>query len=269
MDGARPVRPPHGVDLTQPSAARVYDYLLGGACNFAPDRELAREIARVVPWVDLIAKVNRDFLGRAVRLMVASGVRQFLDLGSGVPTVGNVHEIAQAEAPDCRVVYVDLDPVAVTHSELRLVDNPGAVAIRADARDPDGVLNHPDTRALIDFDEPVGLLMVALLHFLADDDLDCVIKNYRDALAPGSMFALSHLTDDVHTERVRALAELCRRHANPITTRSRDEIARLLGPFELVPPGLEWAVAWRPEFPENVGPHPESCALYAAVGRVT
>ncbi|MCP2166331.1 SAM-dependent methyltransferase [Goodfellowiella coeruleoviolacea] len=262
-----PTRLPKGVDINQPSAARVYDYYLGGACNFAADRDLARRAAEAVPWVRDLARANRSFLGRVVRFMVESGIRQFLDIGSGVPTLGNVHEIAQSVDPSCRVVYVDNEPVAVAHSELLLEGNELATVVQGDLRDPDGVLGDARTTALLDFDEPIGLLMVALLHFLRDDeDPAGIIERYRRRLAPGSFFALSHGTADVFPERMGELVEFYRSSSNPVTLRGKAEVERLFTGFDLVEPGLVWTAQWRPEFPENVGEHPERCAVYAGVG---
>src|SRR5690606_36932678 len=157
---------PAGVDVTKPSAARAYDAFLGGSHNFEADREFARKAEEVFPGVALSCQANRDFLRRAVLFGLNSGVSQFLDLGSGIPTVGNVHEVAQAVDPQARVVYVDNEPVAVAHSELLLANNDNAIIVRGDVRDPDHLLE--ESTRLIDFDEPVMLLMLALLHFIPD-----------------------------------------------------------------------------------------------------
>src|SRR5256885_7961686 len=148
---------PEGIDLSRPSVARAYDYTLGGAHNFAVDRDFARHLLAAVPDMRITARANRAFLHRAVRFLVEAGVRQFLDIGSGIPTVGNVHEIAQAAAPDARVAYVDIDPVAVAHSRQILAGNPGATPVPADLRRPDDNLGHPEGRALLDFDQPLAL----------------------------------------------------------------------------------------------------------------
>src|SRR5262249_17828847 len=161
---------PEGVDLATPSVARVYDYVLGGGHNFAVDREFAREFLAVVPDARVIAQANRAFLHRAVRFMIGCGVRQFLDIGSGLPTVGYVHEVAQAMAPESRVVYIDIDPVGVGPSRLILSGNQLATAIQEDLRNPETILDHPDTRALLDYDEPLGLIMTAILPSIPDED---------------------------------------------------------------------------------------------------
>ncbi|ASO18827.1 SAM-dependent methyltransferase [Actinoalloteichus hoggarensis] len=255
------------VDVEKPSAARVYDYYLGGNCNFAADRELAKKVAVALPGVNEVARINRAFLGRAVRYCVKAGIRQFLDIGSGVPTVGNVHEVAQQLEPSSRVVYVDNEPVAVAHSELILEDNDLAEVVHADLRDPRSVLESPHTRALIDFDQPVAVLMVALLHFIPDSDrpLD-VIATYRDRLAPGSMLAISHVTDESLTEGMHRLVEYYASSANPVTMRKRPEVESLFSGLDLVEPGVVWAPEWQPEAPESVGPAPENSGIYAGVG---
>ncbi|WP_460959337.1 SAM-dependent methyltransferase [Parasphingorhabdus pacifica] len=255
---------PGGVDVTRPSAARVYDYYLGGACNFASDRELAKRVTEAVPWVNDLARENRDFLRRAVKVCVDNGIRQFIDVGSGTPTVGNVHEVAQQLDPRCRVAYADNEKVAVEHSRMLLEDNDRALVVEADLRDPDAILGSPEVRELIDFDEPVALLMVAVLHFVPDsDEPGAVIERYRELLAPGSHFVLSHVTDDVHPDRIRQLVDLYRGSTNPVTTREYAEVERFFAGFELLQPGVTWTAAWRTEARE----HPEDCAVYAGVGR--
>ena len=155
---------PAGVDTRQANVARVYDYLLGGSHNFLADQDVARALAAVEPEIRAIAWANRRFVGRAVRFLSQAGIRQFLDIGSGIPTLGNVHEIAQAADAGARVVYVDVDPVAIAHSRTILACNAGATIIEADLREPDKILAHDQTRRLIDFTEPVGLLLAAVLH---------------------------------------------------------------------------------------------------------
>jgi hypothetical protein len=261
-------RIPQGVDVTQPSAARVYDYYLGGACNFEADRALAKKVTGAIPWVNDMARENRHFLRRAVSFCVDNGIRQFLDIGSGTPTVGNVHEVAHQIDPSCRVVYVDNEPVAVAHSQLILGENDKAGIVQADLRDPDVVLGADETRRLIDFDEPVALLMVALLHFIPDSaDPRGIIGSYRDALAPGSFFALSHVTDDVYPEQIHQLVQMYENSSNPVTTRTHSEVERLFTGFDMVEPGLVWTATWRPESLDAQRENPDSCAVYAGVGR--
>ncbi|MCA1656060.1 MAG: SAM-dependent methyltransferase, partial [Pseudonocardiaceae bacterium] len=189
MHTDRPSWARESIDLERPNAARIYDYLLGGAANFEQDRVFAEKLLEVMPQARAAARLNRAFLRRAVRFCVEAGIRQFVDIGSGIPTAGNVHEIAQAVAPTTRVLYVDNEPVAVTHSELLLRDNPWATNMRGDLTDPEPVLASP----LIDFSQPVAVLMVSVLHFVPDSAAPHeAVARYVSALAPGSFLGLSH-----------------------------------------------------------------------------
>ncbi|MGH3754068.1 MAG: SAM-dependent methyltransferase [Pseudonocardiaceae bacterium] len=244
---------PPDIDVTVPNAARMYDCLLGGAHNFAADRELANKMEQAVPSVRDGCRVNRAFLRRAVRFMVGSGIRQFLDIGSGIPTVGNVHEIAQRAAPECRIVYVDKEPVAVAHSDLLLQGNDRAAAIRADLRDVENILNHPKTTRLLDFDQPIGLLMVAVLHFIPDSgDPVGILARYRDRLAPGSYLAISHMTTSDNVPGLAEAVQLFRSTPTPVYPRSRAEMLRFFAGFELVEPGLVGCGFWRPSGPGDI-----------------
>ncbi len=237
---------PDETDVDLPSAARVYDYLLGGGHNFAADRAVGEIVLNVQPHGRQIASSNRAFLSRAVRYLVDRGITQFLDLGSGIPTVGNVHEVAQRVDPNCRIVYVDYDPVAVAHSRLMLKDNEGAAVVDADLTVPEQVLDSPEVRRLIDFTEPVGLLMVAVFHFVSDDKqpLD-ILRKYRAALPAGSYLALSHLTADQMPDESAAVVDAMRRSRDPMFFRNYPEVLAMFGGFELVPPGVVAASQWR------------------------
>jgi hypothetical protein len=256
---------PTSVDLEKASAARMYDYLLGGNHNFAVDRDFVQQLMRLQPEVKRFALTNRSFMRRAVLYLMDQGVRQFLDLGSGIPTVGNVHEIAQAADPTSRVVYVDNEHVAVAHSQLLLEDNENATMVHADITKPLLVLQDPVTRKLLDFDQPIGILAITIGHYILDEqDPRGVFAAYRDAVAPGSYLALTHLTDDFL--EVSKLTEAMKRSQNRIATRSRARVLELFGDFELVEPGLVTTSRWRPERPEDVRPAPED-GLYAGVAR--
>ncbi|MBB5960390.1 hypothetical protein FHS29_007013 [Saccharothrix tamanrassetensis] len=263
---------PQNVDISVPSAARAYDFMLGGAHNFAVDREVARKINALMPGSRAAARVNRAFLGRAVRFMAERGIRQFLDIGSGIPTVANVHEVAHSVAPECRVVYVDKDPIAVAHSELILADEDRADIVRADMRDVDGILNSPQVRGLLDFDQPVGLLMLLMLHWLRDEWGPAeLVARYRDALPDGSYLAVSHASDDhVGTQlrnADRAMGDSG--SADRITPREHSAILAMLDGFDLVEPGLVGAGEWRPTGPGDISDMPDmNMLLYVAVGRV-
>jgi hypothetical protein len=259
---------PSGVDTEQPSAARTYDYQLGGGHNFAADRELGDQLTAALPGMRDVARLNRDFLRRAVLFLVSSGVRQFLDLGSGIPTVGNVHEIAQQADEQARVVYVDKEPVAVAHSRMLLEGNERATIVQADMCEPDAVLQAAETRRLLDLDEPLGLLMVAVFHLVPDQKrpLD-IVAAYRHRLAAGSYLALSHFTADTRPEEMAAVVELSKRMDDQFYPRSREEIARFFGGFDLVEPGVVSTALWRPEDPAALGPDAEHSEIFAGVGR--
>jgi SAM-dependent methyltransferase len=259
---------PGEVDLERPSAARIYDYLLGGSHNFEADRVLARAAVAAMPDVTVQAQANRAFLRRAVRYLAAAGVRQFLDLGSGIPTLGNVHEIAQETVPEARVVYVDIDPVAVAHSQRLLAGNDRATALHHDLRRPDRILRDDALTGLLDLDEPVAVLAVAVLHAIDDaDDPGGILARLREALAPGSYLVIAHGSDSpVSAEESRRMVEISRRTPTPLTLRTAAEIRALFDGFELVPPGLVWAPLWHPD-PDQLPEHPERSANLAGVGR--
>jgi SAM-dependent methyltransferase len=259
---------PEGVDPERPSIARIYDFYLGGSHNLPVDREAAREVVESAPELPDIMRDNRAFTRRAVRYLSKAGILNFLDLGSGIPTVGNVHEIAQATDPRSRVVYVDNDPVAVAHSREILHGNERALIIPGDLRDPAAILGDPEVNRLLllGLGEPIALLMSAVLHFVPDDDeAAALVAAYRDALAPGSYLVLSHAGNREETaERFGRAADAYSRNVAPIKVRSTDDIAALLDGFELVDPGIVFAAHWRPD-PEDgpvpLRPHPQICAV--------
>ncbi|GAA3436496.1 SAM-dependent methyltransferase [Kutzneria kofuensis] len=255
------------IDLDTPNAARIYDYLLGGATNSEADREMARQVIKAMPEVEYLTRANRAFLRRAVRLLVDLGVHQFIDIGSGIPTAGNVHEVAQARDPRCRVVYVDREPTAVVHSELLLQDNDYAAVVHEDFRRPGAVLSSPEVQHLIDFDQPVGLLLFALLHHVPDEDEPAELMSvYREALPEGSYLALSHSTHEAVSDHILTVYDLYAANRTPITLRGRDDIARLIDGFEPLDPGIVHVPSWRPESPEDADHH-EEAAIYGVVAR--
>jgi hypothetical protein len=256
------------VDLEHPSAARVYDYYLGGSHNFAVDRRMARRAIELWPDLPLIMQANRAFLRRSVRYLVRQGITQFLDIGSGIPTEGNVHEVAQAASPEVRVVYVDIDPVAVAHSQTLLSGNQRADVVQADLRDVAAILDDPRAKQLIDPAQPIGVLMVAMLHFVPDEaDPANIVAQYRTLMAPGSYLAVSHASYEGRPDLAGSHTELYHRTATPMTMRSRRQIEALLGGFDLVPPGVVFLPLWRPDSPADVDDHPERFTGYALVGR--
>ena len=222
---------PQGLDTGKPSAARLYDYLLGGGHNFAGDRALAEKFLQAQPNARTIARLNRAFLRRVVLFMMDRGIRQFLDLGSGIPTVGNVHEIAQKADPEAHVVYVDFEEVAVAHSQLILEGNDNAGVVQADMCRPDDVLSDPVVKDLIDFSQPVGLLMVAVLHFVSDEKGPAeVVARYRDAMPSGSLIALSHLTADFKPDEMGGVVEAYREVAQRLGILVENDNALTTGP---------------------------------------
>ena len=258
------------VGLERPSAARIYDYLLGGFYNFDVDRAAAQRITEVMPEMPLFMRANRAFLRRVVRFLTDQGVDQFLDLGSGIPTVGNVHEVAQQANPSARVVYVDNEPVAVTHSRTILQDNSKATVVQADLRQPDVILGHPETQRLLDFNKPMAVLFLSVLLFVTDDEEAYrVVRSVRDALVPGSYIAISHPTEDEYPpkqgEKVKRLYASI---GTPVRVRSYNEVERFFEGLELVDPGLVRVPLWRPEGSDDLFlKNPESSGYYAGVGR--
>jgi len=257
-------RPPK-VDIEHASAARMYDYFLDGSCNFAVDRAKAEEVLAVLPEARVFARNNRSFVRRAVQYAIEHEIHQFLDLGSGLPTAGNVHEIAQRLVPDARVVYVDNEPVAVTHSLDILKDNPYATCIQEDITNPDRVLRHPKTLELLDFSQPIMVLMCAVLHFIPDDQQPArIVQAYSSALSSGSYLALTHATASDYPDRLADVVEIYQRTQNQAHLRSRAEITAMLAPFEhLVWPGVVYTPQWRPEHWADVGDPAQSLAFAA------
>jgi hypothetical protein len=260
---------PSGVDTRRANVARVYDYWLGGHHNFLADQDVGRAVASVEPGIRAIARANRAFLGRAVRFLAAAGIRQFLDIGSGIPTEGNVHEVAQRADPQARVAYADFDPVAVAHSRAILAGNANAGIIDADLRQPEKILAHPVTGQLIDLSQPTGLLLVAVLQFLADaDDPWQIVATLRDALAPGSYLVLCHATDEGRATTAQAAGKV---YNGSVTTeihmRPRADILRFFEGFDLVDPGLVFIPQWRPDSPADVPAEPGKFWALVGVGR--
>jgi SAM-dependent methyltransferase len=236
-----------GIDFDRANAARMYDYFLGGGHNFAIDREHANRLTEANPDAPYMARSNRAFLGRIVRWCTERGVDQFLDLGSGVPTVGNVHEIAHRDLPHARVAYVDYEPVAAAHAAEIVADVDTVTSTRADLRDAEAVLAAPGVAGLLDLSRPVALLAISCLHFVPGD-VQSVMDTYRRHLAPGSVLGLSHISDD-HldagtAERISALSQAFNGSASNTTLRTRAEVEALFGDWRLVPPGLVDVIEW-------------------------
>lgn len=261
---------PDGAPLDKPSGARIYDYMLGGYHNFEMDRVVGQKLLEIYPDSRLAAQACRAFLRRVVNFLVEQGIDQFLDIGSGLPTVGNVHSVAQQGNPAARVVYVDIDRVAVAHATAMLENNPNATAIWCDANYPDQILNHAEVKRLLDFSRPAAVLFLTFLHYLVDDDrARNTVRTFRDALISGSYIAISHGTRDnappgviEQTEKLSALTP------TPSRYRSLTEIERFFDGLELVEPGLVYIPLWRPEGPDDVClDQPERVLTWGGVGR--
>jgi hypothetical protein len=261
------------------TAARIYDYVLGGINNFPADRAAAKLAIEQFPLIPARARDNRALLRRMVRYLVDAGVRQFLDIGSGMPTVGNVHEIAQGIAPESRVAYVDIDPVAVAESLEILAGDPGATAIQADLRAPQAILDHPHVRELLHFDQPIALLLFAVLHFVPDDtEAGDALAHLLAALPSGSYLAVSHTATEgfglgsAGSDSVNIGKEIYRqRTATPITLRSREQVAKFfVGCSEVIGPGLVWMPEWRPDpnDPSEFADDPARSGTWAGLGRI-
>jgi hypothetical protein len=250
---------PPGVDPSTPSPARMYDYVLGGTHNFLADRQAAERVRAQSPDLEDAAWVNRAFHQRAARWMAGQqGIRQFIDIGSGLPTLGNTHDVVQEIAPSARVVYVDIDPMVRAYASELLADDGTTAVVTADLRDPGRVLADPGLRALIDFDEPAGLLLTAVLHFVADSsDPWGLVARYLAALAPGSYLALSHGTfQGLPPGLVETSQDVYAKAAQSMHLRSREEIGRFFTGLEVVPPyqgaepGVTYLGMWGAEDPE-------------------
>ncbi|OEJ23929.1 hypothetical protein AS594_05015 [Streptomyces agglomeratus] len=266
----RPAWAPQGIDLTVPSVSRIYDFYLGGSHNFEVDRQAARKAMEFMPGLPKIMQANRAFMRRAVRFAVGEGITQFLDIGSGIPTFGNVHEVAQAASPEARVAYVDHDPVAVAHSQAVLAGNDRAGIAAADLRKPQDILNSPVVTDLIDLGKPVALLLVAVLHFVEDaDDPQAAVATLRDAFAPGSLLVLTHASYEgipLPEQQAGGTVDVYKNIKNPLIMRSRDEVTRFFEGYEMVDPGLVAMPEWRPETP-LAQEDPFAFSGFAGVGR--
>ncbi|MBY8339069.1 MULTISPECIES: SAM-dependent methyltransferase [Streptomyces] len=266
----RPAWAPRSIDISVPSVARIYDYYLGGSHNFEVDREAARKAMEFMPGLPKVMQANRAFMQRAVRFALGEGIDQFLDVGSGIPTFGNVHEVAQSARPGARVVYIDHDPVAVAHSQAVLAGNEDAAAAAADLRKPLEILASDEVQRLIDLNRPVALLLVAILHFVEDeDDPYGAVAQLRDALAPGSLLILTHASYEgipLPAERAAGTVDVYKDIRNPLIMRSREEIAQFFEGYDMVEPGLVSMPHWRPRTaPEDEDPY--AFSGFAGVGR--
>lgn len=256
------------IDTSKAHPARMYDFYLGGKDNYPADQQAAGEVIKRAPEIRDIARVNRDFLGRAVRFLAdEAGIRQFIDIGTGIPTAGNVHEVAGRVAPEARVVYIDNDPIVNVHANALLTGQGSTGIVLADLRDPAAILAHPTVRQLIDFSQPVALLLIAILHFVRDDeDPAGLVATLRDALPPGSYLALSHVTGDFRSRAASDAMDVYNQATSSVTLRSHNQIAGFFSGWDLVEPGLVQSPLWRPEgeLPVNL----DKLWIYGGVARL-
>lgn len=263
---------PSQIDTSRPHPARMYDYYLGGKDNYLVDREAAAAVLRALPEARDIARENRAFLQRVVRFLVGeAGIRQIIDVGTGIPTAGNVHEVAHQMDPGVRVAYVDNDPIVHVHANALLTGEGNTSIVLADLRDPVGILDHPKVRELIDFSEPAAVLLIAIMHFITDaEGPGRIVATFRDALAPGSYLALSHTTADFHDRAITDVATAVYENATaPLALRSRAQIAALFDGWDLVEPGLVQVPLWRPEGKPPGSRNLAKIAIYGGVGHLS
>lgn len=273
---------PEGVDLEHPNPARIYDWFLGGSTNWAIDREFGAQVLETFPEVRTIARVGRDFLGRGVHYLARHGISQFLDLGSGVPTVGNVHEIADSIDPDSRCVYVDNEPVAVAHSQVLLERHGDAnrhAVLQGDLRQPEDIWRRAMATGVLDPGKPIGLIIVGVLYFLGpDDDPHGIVARYRDLLPAGSYLLSSHLTEEQAPEeeldKRDEVRNQYRQSSQQLYMRTRDEFGRFFDDLDLVEPGVVWLPQWHLDERESkatmlYADNPASANAIGALGRKT
>jgi hypothetical protein len=241
---------PTGIDPSIPSVARMYDYYIGGKDNFASDRQAADKMISLVPNIREVARANREFLGRAVRFLAESGIRQFLDIGTGLPTQQNVHQVSQGVAPSARVVYVDNDPIVLVHARALLADSPLTVVVKGDINAPKEILDDPAVREHLDLSQPVAVLMLAILHFVPDDEkAAAIVKQFQERMVSGSYLVVSHgYTGEIGgrtDQQVRALYD--KTATGSVKPRDHAQITSYFDGLELVEPGVVPVSSWRPE----------------------
>jgi hypothetical protein len=262
---------PEQIDTSRPHPARMYDYYLGGRDNYEVDRGAAERVLKLAPEARSTARGNRGFLHRAVRTVVRRGVRQIVDIGTGIPTAPHTHEVAREVAPGVRVAYVDNDPIVAGYADAKLTGSGDAAFVFADAREPEAIMSHPALRELIDFEQPVALMLVALLHFVTDaEDPAGLVKALTGKLAPGSHLIISHGTADFSAQHpLREATQVYDTATAGLTLRSHAEILPFFAGFDLLEPGLVQLERWRPDGPEPAEAELWRCAGYGGVGVTT
>ncbi|MEU0938503.1 MULTISPECIES: SAM-dependent methyltransferase [unclassified Embleya] len=238
------------IDVAVPSVARVYDYLLGGKDNFASDREVGDRLYAIAPDTRRTAPIHREFLARGVRYLAGIGITQFVDLGSGLPTADNTHQVAHAVDPRCSVVYVDHDPIVLAHGRAILADHPRTAIVQADFRSPEDILSAPGFELLIDLTRPVAWLMLSVVHHLGDEEHpDELVDQYKSLMAPGSHLFLSHFLRRPGDERIDRLEAVMQESLGSGRFRTQDEIEHYFHGMEMVDPGVVSTALWRPSAP--------------------
>ncbi|HLS79360.1 MAG TPA: SAM-dependent methyltransferase [Nocardia sp.] len=259
------------VDLRQnePHSARIYDYFLGGKDWYEADRAAAEQIEQSIPNVRLLARTNREFMHRAIRFLAERGIRQFLDIGTGIPTEPNLHQVAQEIAPDARVVYADNDPIVLAHARALLVGTPEGRTeyLHADITEPRSILDAPQLRDTLDFSQPVALSVIALAHFVTGERIYDIIATLLEPLAPGSHLVMTHFSADADPEGVARTVNAYQQGGIPIEPRDKDSIARFFSDLELVEPGIVPIHRWRPTGVEPPKSYDRKLPGYAAVAR--
>ncbi|MCX4744383.1 SAM-dependent methyltransferase [Kitasatospora sp. NBC_01287] len=256
------------LELHRAHSARMYDYFLGGVTNFAADREAAGQVKAVMPFVQTTARVNRAFMHRATRALAEAGIDQFLDIGTGIPTSPNLHEIAQSVNRSARVVYADNDPIVLAHAKALLIGTPEGrtTYLQADVTDPAGLLASPELHSTLDFSRPIALSLNALLHFVPDDRGTAgIVEHFKGALVSGSALAMTHVTEDFAPTEIARLVQIYQAAGTPLQARSAAEFAAFFAGWELVAPGLVPTQRWRPQSVEGAAVSDEESSVYAGV----
>jgi hypothetical protein len=259
------------IDMTVAHPARMYDYYLGGKTHFAADREAAAKVLEVLPEGRDMAIANRAFLGRAVRFLAGQGITQFLDIGTGIPSPGSTSSIVHRTNPDARVVYVDNDPIVIAHARALLKDGRPVTVVRHDLRDPDGLLASPEVRSTLDLSKPVGVLLVAVLHFIRDQEKpERIVATLKDAMPSGSYLVISHGTQDFDPALATAAVREYDQATAPFVLRPRQQVEQFFAGLDMAEPGLVQLPLWRPDSAADGDPadiDPAKIWLYAGVGR--
>ncbi|HEV2346320.1 MAG TPA: SAM-dependent methyltransferase [Actinocrinis sp.] len=255
------------IDTGVAHPARMYDYYLGGRDNYQIDRDAAEEVLAVLPEGRDMARANRRFLGRAVRYLARNGIHQFLDIGTGIPGPDNTNDVAHSVQPEARVVYVDNDPIVLTHATALLArhDPKHTTVVQADLRDPSSIINHPRAREVLDFSQPIAILLVAVLHFIKHAEKPHeLVEELKRVMVPGSYLVVSHGTNDFEPDRANSAVQGYRQAAAPFVLRSRQEITRFFDGLELIEPGVVQIPWWQPD--GEVGPKAEQIWIYGGIG---